>query len=204
MRHRCFLLFFLIFVGNVAYATQAGNAVSAYDSLFKQFTDPETTMQATEEWLILGSTIPEAKSYLSRNLPAVIDKGRDSNDREIWRNATRLAGELKVESAIPSLAKWVGHFMSIDNTEIISTSLSQRARLDHDPAAKALSKIGDPAIVALSEILSHGELSARVSAVRALRLIGTESAKQTLIKYKDKETDEQLRNGIQAILDQWK
>jgi HEAT repeat protein len=159
-------------------------------ALFQKLRSAQKTNAATEELEKLGKSDPKAREYLAIHLPAVIEK--DSG--QPWMNAVRLAGALKIAEAAPALAKWIG----LDNIGEITTA--GFVRLETNPAGKALSEIGDPAIPALVGILEHGSSRERRSAVYALNLIASPRAKTTLREHLKREPDENLREFIEKAL----
>jgi hypothetical protein len=110
-----------------------------------------------------------------------------------WLNAVRLAGELKIAEAAPSLAKWI----VVDQFGEITASMVQR--LDIDPAGKALSQIGDPAIPTLIVILAYGTVRQCRVAYLALNLIGSVNAKALLRSRRVQETDPDLLGLVDML-----
>jgi HEAT repeat protein len=90
-----------------------------------------------------------------------------------------------------ALAKWI----SLDN--IGETSAGQFQRLETNPAGKALTQIGDPAIPALKDVLQHGSLRERRNAYFALNLIGSPRAKAAMRDRLGVEEDSDLEDYIQ-------
>jgi hypothetical protein len=58
------------------------------------------TDKAAEQLAVLANANTSARKYVSEHLPALIDK---TSSGEIWLNAVRLAGELKILEAVPAL-----------------------------------------------------------------------------------------------------
>jgi hypothetical protein len=111
---------------------------------FRQSSD-----RAKDELLKAGKSDIEVREYLTNHLPPLIESGESSpdcsgNSCEPWLNAVELAGQLKIVEAAPALAKWINWR---EPGPVVG--LSMEARLVSFPAAKALIKIGDPAIPAV-------------------------------------------------------
>jgi len=161
--------------------------------LLARLQSAQSSDEATEKLLRLGSSDPNVKQYLASHLPAILIKGpRDSS--QPWMNAVRLAGELKIAEAVPALTKWIGL-----NTGGPLT-LAQEGRLDTNAPAKALVQIGNPAIPALSAVVNHGSLSERWNSAYALNLIRTPQAKAVLRDHVSREPDPSLRQFIQRSI----
>jgi hypothetical protein len=162
-------------------------------TLFQQFQSPPTTDQATEHLLKMGKSNPVDRKYLAMHLPSMIESD-PTRDPRPWGNAVRLAGELKIVEAAPALRKWIG-FNSGG-----TLTLAQEARLELNPAAKALAQIGDPSVPNLIGVLDHGNLNERQVAVYALTLIGSPRAKSALRQHQLRESDTNLRDLIDRTL----
>jgi hypothetical protein len=161
--------------------------------LFQQLRSPETTDQATEQLLKLGKSDARIKQYLGVHLPVLIERN-PQDDPQVWKNAVRLAGELKITAAAPALAKWIGL-----NTGG-SITFAGTERLENNAPGKALAQIGNPAVPALIGVLEHGRLSEREIAVRALKLMGTAPAMNALREHLKREPDPQLKDFIEKSL----
>jgi HEAT repeat protein len=161
--------------------------------LFREFQSPQKTAQATEQLLKLGKSNTKVKNYLAMRLPPVIEKSPHDNP-EVWNNAVRLAGELKIAEAAPTLGKWIGL-----NTGG-SFTFAGFERLENNAPAKALAMIGDPAVPTLNGILEHGDLNEREVAVRTLKLIGSPRARSALRGHLKRESDPNVRDSIEKAL----
>ena len=161
--------------------------------LFQQLQIVQTTDHAAQQFLRLAKSDPKVKNYLIVQLPPMIEKDPKDSPRP-WSNAVRLADDLKIIEAAPSLVKWIG--LSTGGT----ISLAQVDRLDYSPAGKALVHLGDPAVPALAGVLAHGSPPERVQAVRILDLIGSARAKSALREHVESESNPDLRQYIYKIL----
>ncbi len=177
-----------VFAGLGLYAEESGQL----QTLFQQLQSPERADRAAEQLLKLGNADPEARKYLAGHLPAIIEKG--PSDRQPWNSAVQLAGELKITGAVPSLVKWIGLPSSGTLT------LSGWERLENNSAAKALVKVGDPAIPAVVNALKRGDLKTRWDAVLVLDNIGSAAAKRALREHLKRETDPGLRDFIERAV----
>jgi hypothetical protein len=161
--------------------------------LFQQLQLRDTTDKAREALFTRGTLDPQTRAYLCANLPIMIEKGVKGASHQ-WRNAALLAGQLRIVEAAPALAKWIGlDYFGDDIT------LAQVERLETNPAAKALSVIGDPAIPTLKNVLEHGSAHERFYAYLTLRDIDTVTARGAIHSRLDKEDDSHLRDFIQKI-----
>jgi len=162
--------------------------------LFQQLQVRETTDKARETLFTRGTLDPHTRSYLCTNLPPMIEKGPKgaSHQSHQWRNAALLAGQLKILEAAPALAKWIGLDYFGDDV-----NLARVERLETNPAAKALSLIGDPAIPALKSVLEHDSPHERFYAYLVLNQIDTFAARAVIHARLDREDDPHLRDFIQ-------
>jgi HEAT repeat protein len=158
-------------------------------ALFQQLQASGTTDRATQILLQRGAADPEVRKYISSRLPAMINIGWKGQYKQ-WKNAVRLAGELKIAEAVPALAKWI----SLDN--VGETSAGEYQRLETNPAAKALSQIGDPAIPALVNVIEHGTTREKWSAYFALNLIASPRAYAAIHDRRELEDDPNIRAFI--------
>jgi HEAT repeat protein len=174
--------------------TAVAQVASKADDLLRQLGSPETSARAAESLIRLGSSDQTARAYISVRIPALIYSDPDVNFSE-WSNAVRIAGELKIAQASKALGTWVGDRRLWPP----ETELSDGYTLRNDPAAKALSQIGNPAIPTLVVVL-NGNVRARRSAVRALEIIGTARAIAALRKHEPLEKDDDLKSYIDDVL----
>jgi hypothetical protein len=179
----------------VAAVSAQGRSIA---DLFLKLKSNETAGSAARQLLSLSRSDPAVKEYLRRNLPPVIDAGPSHTaDRwpdPVWMNAVRLAGELKIEEAAPSLAKWI----SVRDSPIVS--LSAESYLKDSPAGHALVQIGNPAIPAVQMALNRGNDDERWESSRALILIDTPQALAVLREHVTHETDDTLVSTINKAI----
>lgn len=186
----------------VSLVTLAVGAVGAQShatvaDLFQRLGQGNTdwAWQAAYQLIDLGKSDPQIRSYLVMRIPGLIAKNPHENPDQ-WDNATAIAGELKITQACPELERWVGE----PNVGPNETTLSEVARLMSDPAARALSQIGEPAIPTLKEILNTGSVPARTDAVRALQIIGSPAAMTVLQQREPHETNRDIKGFIDYVL----
>src|SRR5882724_11421670 len=115
-----------VFVSQVTLALQAQKPPEV-SVLFRELQSPQKSNQATEELLKLGKFDPQVEHYLAIQLPPVIEKS-PQEDPEVWNNAVRLAGELKIVKAATALTKWIGLGAG-------TVTMTQFVRLETNPAA---------------------------------------------------------------------
>jgi HEAT repeat protein len=168
-------------------------AQSHVAKLLEQLQSPDSSNRAAQELLKLGRSTPDARFYLVAHLPPLIEKGPNDSPQP-WRNAVCLAADLKLAEASPALAKWIG--LNTGGT----VTFAEEARLEHNPAAKALVQIGEPAVSSLAGVLSKGNLGERQAAVYALKLIGSSHARAVLREHLRREADTSLRDLIERAL----
>src|ERR1700739_1704824 len=102
-------------------------------------------------------------------------------------NAVRLAGQLKLETAIPALIQsLLGRnqvpVWAYDKPGPVGAStFSRNARLENDIVARALADIGDPAVPAVAYVLANGDTRVlRVRAAWILININTPAARKAM------------------------
>src|SRR5258708_27728597 len=162
--------------------------------VFQQLQNAETSDHAKDELMNLTKTNPDARSYLVAHLPQLIaDEKLLHFNSPVWINAVHLAGDLHVDEAAPSLARWIGLVWGGP------TDMSRYATMEDNPPGQALAKIGDHTIPVLKGVLDHGSTQERTNAVRALFLIGSEHAKTILMEHLKDESDPQLSKTIEEI-----
>lgn len=180
----------------VLASNAAGQAVAEnLSDLFQRLQITGQSDQAAQQLVQLAKSEKDVRTYIALNLPTVIEKNPHSFLAP-WKNAVSIAGDLKIEEAMPALAKWVGE----DNLGPNETTLGQIVHLETDPAAKALAKIGPPAIPTLTSILRGDKVSARKDAVLALRLIGSPEAFDAIRDQSTTEADPEVKGLIAQIL----
>ncbi|HEY6249203.1 MAG TPA: HEAT repeat domain-containing protein [Candidatus Angelobacter sp.] len=176
---------------------QVPQAPASVVALFEQLQSPETTDAATSELLKRASADQQTRKYLVTHLPDLIEKG--PRRIQIWNNAVRIAGDLRIVEAVPALAKWIG---SETGSGLIT--LGREARLENEPAAKALAQIGDPSVPALAQVLRGSGLRERWNALYSLKLIGSPSAKKAFQEHIGVESDPGVRDFMERALQKWK
>lgn len=161
--------------------------------LFRELETAKTTDRATEQLLKMGKSDAKVTQYLAIHLPLVIERNPQDSP-EVWNNAVRLAGELRIKEAVPALAKW------IRSSNAGTITFAQLERLETNAPGKALAQIGDPAVPTLIEVLRRGNLDERHVAARALNLVGSPRARKALRDHLKRESDLNLRDYIERIL----
>lgn len=191
--------FLALFVcsASIAGLAQVPQAPASVVALFEQLQSPETTDAATSELLKRASADQQTRKYLVTHLPDLIEKG--PRRIQIWNNAVRIAGDLRIVEAVPALAKWIG---SETGSGLIT--LGREARLENEPAAKALAQIGDPSVPALAQVLRGSGLRERWNALYSLKLIGSPSAKKAFQEHIGVESDPGVRDFMERALQKWK
>lgn len=181
-------LVLLIFATTVLAFTQRQADIH---NLFTQLNQPKYTDLAAQQISALASKDSDARHYAVDNLPAMIDKP-ESN--EVWMNAVKLAGQLKVVEAVPSLIRALPRGPMGGP---LNTSFAIQLQLDDDIVAKSLSQIGDPAIKAVTDFLDHGSDQSRRRAVLILRNIGSPMARKVLQDRLPREDNPRIKQLIE-------
>lgn len=170
----------------------AQNGPSSRQDLFRDLQEANTSDRATHELLLRAKHDEQIMAFLKAELPPMIDKGPKGVSPQ-WTNAVHLAGKLRVAEAAPALGKWI----SIDS--VGDTSIAQFMRLDTNPAGKALSQIGDPAVPTLTDVLTRGTTRERRNAYLVLNAIGSPRAQAVLRDYAAHEQDAELRDFAASL-----
>lgn len=107
----------------------------------------------------------------------------------VWRDAVDLLGRLRAYEAIDVLIRHLDH-----NDGTIGLSAS------HTPTARALVRIGEPAVPKLTEALLESSTIVRASAAQALGDIGGDQATEALERALKTETDDGVRRWLEIAL----
>lgn len=168
-------------------------------SLFVQLRQEKTTNAAAREIRDQARKDPAARDFIAQRLPSMI-KNRPTN--LIWMNAVRLAGQLKVTSAIPALkdALSLGPIRGGYDYEGSMISLSEYAQLRYDIVGRALADIGEPCVPAVADVLSSSDASMRERAIFILSNIDSPAAQKALRDHLPKEDDPAIKQMIQNEL----
>lgn len=151
-----------------------------------------TATQAKEKVLTMARQSRTNRNEIIRNLLAVFDDPRTEQVgySSAWYASAELLGDLKAEEAINALVRHLDY-----TNGVAGLSLS------HFPAAKALTKIGRPAVPALSVALADPRPSMRENAARALGEIGGPEAAEVLKNAVKSEKDSDVRFYIAKALE---
>lgn len=159
---------------------------------------PYQSYLAARKLVKLGKSDSDTHAYVALHLPALIERNPDAFPVS-WRNAVEIAGNLKIAEACPALKAWVGD-LSLRAGEM---NLSDYNDLDNDPAALALSRIGDLAIPTLVQVLrEHADdvPFTRWEPIIALKLMDSEKARDALRDQAKRETSPGLQKLMAQIL----
>jgi len=155
--------------------------------------NPETSDKAAAQLRSAAKDHPAVRQFLADNLPQLI---RNSGPGPVRLNAVRLAGDFKIQEAVPALLEELGD----EHTTGGTVTMAEALRLDNDPPGKALAQIGDPSIPAVEALLESSVRSTRFRAVYVLWNIGSVRAKEALRGQLDRESDPAIRHFIQKAL----
>jgi HEAT repeat protein len=166
-----------------------GQAPARTQKLFTELRNEKTSDAAAVQLLEDAKGNAEARRYLATQLPSLI---RTSERGEVWMNAVRLAGDLRIEEAAPVLAP----LLTRNDTAGGFITFYRIVNLEVDPPGKSLAQIGDPAIPSIEKVFENGDRNARFRAVYVLRFIGTTKSSEALRRQLNVETDPNIRSVI--------
>jgi HEAT repeat protein len=162
--------------------------------LFDGLNNSSTTDKVAQQIIEVAQNDPAARSYVTARLSTMIDNPRTNR---VWFNAVRLAGELKASETVPSLIR------ALNRGQLgrpINTTFATSMQLDDDVVAKALSRIGDPAIPSVSKLLTTGDQKARRRAALILLNIDSPASRKVLLDDLPHEIDPRIRRWIETRL----
>jgi len=168
--------------------------------LVTQLHDPATSDEASTQLKALAGSNADARRHLANELPGLISKSsQDPSQYKVWINSVQLAGELKIEQTIPVL---VSLFDPVRYSRTAVSTITSRARLDDDPIAKALVRVGQPAIGPVSGILEGKDRvqHTRLRAALVLYNMNSPEADAALVHDLQTETDPRVRSYIEERL----
>jgi hypothetical protein len=145
---------FLLFSSTVFGLSGAGQANPDIRALFAQLNDPRSTDRAARMIPEVAKKDSAARNYAVSMLPGMINK---SESNRVWKNAVRLAGQLRAVEVVPSLIQAMGR----GPIGPAAQTFTMHERLQDDIVGQALVEIGDPAVSALADALRNGESKAR-------------------------------------------
>jgi HEAT repeat protein len=167
--------------------------------LFQELQEPSSTNEATAKLAKLGREKRKAREYLAVHLPPLIESlpalaartAPGTVQADVAGNVVQLAVDLKLKEAVPALVKVLpkdepGGAISMGSTE----------RLENDPLAKALAKIGDASVIPVSHLLEDPDRDTRWRAALILLNIGSPAARRALRSHIPKEQDPNLRERL--------
>jgi len=184
---RVLLLSLLIFA-------RSGNPVQdghAFDLALVRLGDRATTARAGADLRQMVPANDDLRDKLSVRLPAML---LAANDLDVVESEAEVAGALKIVDTIPCLVK----LLSRPNQRFGDKTLTRYAQLSDDPVGRALANMGSAAVGPLSAALTNRDVSTRERAVRVLLLINLPESRLLLARHLEEETDEPLRNFMQA------
>jgi HEAT repeat protein len=154
-------------------------------TLFTELKEPGTTNRAAQQIPRVASENSAAREYIAEKLPDMIEK---MTLDQVWRNAVRLAGQLKASNSVPALMRVLPR-SPFKPSILIGSAMS----LDADAVGKALCEIGDPAVPALANLLEHADKTTRWRAARILWNIDSPSSRKVMREDLQHETDPEIK-----------
>jgi hypothetical protein len=192
MLKACLVFLVLLGWGGLSRA-QTTELQSDPQQLLSQLQDAKTSEQAATRLRALAKEDTTVQKYVSEHLPKVIER---HSVGLVWLNAVRLAGDLKIVSAVDVLVA----ALSQDNRQGV-LSFAEEQRLDDDPPGKALVEIGDPAIPELARVLQSGGRNVRWRATLVLVNNNSPRARQVLREHLESESDPDLKAVMQKAVE---
>jgi HEAT repeat protein len=175
--------------------------------LYAQLNEPSTTNSAAQQIHDLALKDATAQDFMAQHLPAMISanaRGDWQSINGMWLNAVRLAGQLKLVTAIPALIESLSGrnlipVCAYDRSSCGVSTFSLAARLETDIVARALADIGDPALPAVANVLAKGETrTLRLRATWILINIDSPAARQVMRERLPAETDPGIWKLLEA------
>jgi len=163
-----------------------------FDRWFVELQQESATDQATGQIAAAAKKDPYARQLLAEHLPPLIEKLRGP----VWVNAIRLAGELKISEAVPSLVE----ILKSQDARSGPTTFAEEFRLDDDPAGRALVEIGEPATAAVGKLLADPNRNIRWRAALVLSNMNSVGADGELSRHIGDEGDPGIKKYVQAHL----
>ena len=191
---RCPVAATMVLIGVSSVWGLSTQAQSSQD-LVRQLESPASTTAASRKLFKIAGSDHDLRLQLGTALPTIIEPGPTPNSRQVWLNAVRLAGGLKIAEAAPALTKWIG--LSKTN---VAYSMGQDENLYFSETGRALVEIGEPAVPALREGLENSNPGVRTRASYALFLINSPDAKNALREHLAHEPDSSLAGYIKKRL----
>jgi hypothetical protein len=150
---------------------------------------------------------PAARNFLASKLPSLIIDQLPTDGppsaSPVWLNAVRLAGQLKLEAAIPALKLGLSRpdlGGGYDNKYHGASTTTIEAKLAYDIVGRALADIGDPSVPVLAEILSTGDSTARKRVTWILINIDSPASRKAMRDHFPHERDSIVRELIGRTL----
>ncbi len=198
--NRPLYVFTLVFTLTAVSVNAFGQTIGA---LYDQLLQSEETNSAAPQIFQIAKNDAAARDYLAGRLPSLISSNRSERD-PVWANAVRLAGQLKIATAVPALAQALSRPAvpgGYDSTATGASTFTITANLVYDVVGRALADIGDPSIPVLTTILSNGDFAARRRVAWILVNINSPIARQAMNDRLQIETDPAIRQILKANLE---
>jgi HEAT repeat protein len=163
-------------------------------ALMTRFNDDTLGPNAEEQILEAAKRDPAARPYVVQELPEMIRKP----ETDVWLRTVSLAGKLKAAEAVPALLLAMSRRPFPAETYLTFGGI---LRLDTDIVAKALARIGNPAIPGVENLMRSPDEMTRGRAIRILRNIDSPVARKALRERlpqeKNADLKEWIREGLQ-------
>jgi hypothetical protein len=143
-------------------------AKSEMKALLAELQVAETSDQATLQISQIAGHDADARLIVAKNVPSIIQGHRG----RVQLNAARLAGILKIRDAIPALVGMLKDPLTKGGVVTFYDS----STLADDAAGRALASIGQPAILAVTPLMTNSDRAMRYRAVLVLGNMGLPAA----------------------------
>lgn len=167
-------------------------AKSEMKALIAELQVDETSDQATSQISQVAVHDADARRIVASNVPSIVQGHRG----RVQLNAARLAGVLKITEAIPALVDMLKDPMTRGGVVTFYDSIT----LGDDAAGRALATIGQPAIPAVTPLITNPDLATRYRAVLVLGNMNLPEADVVLRDHLPREDDNGIRSYIQFEL----
>jgi HEAT repeat protein len=195
MNRFCYVFTFVLIAASGLAQTASRTSI-----LYEELIQPSTTNAAAPQLFDLAKNDPAAREFLAAKLSSlIVNRPTDP----VWANAVRLAGQLKLSSALPSLKQALSRPPKrggYDATGPSFYTFSRGAKLDFDIVGRAFADIGDQSVPTVADILSTGDSIARKRATWILANINSPAAQKAMRDHLPSESDPAIKELIEQFL----
>jgi hypothetical protein len=183
-----------IFLSILFFSSKPLDGQEANDHLFQKLLSDETSDEAFGRFMELGKKGADVREYLAVHLPEKIAAG-PGDHTNVWVHEVDLVGHFRIVKAIPALIQNIDQLMPQDYV-----TFGEKTSLGEFPAGRALAKIGEPSVPALSSVLETGDYQKRWVASHALNMIDATAATEALKNHLPHESNAELKGYIEKVV----